>query len=113
MAYLGETYPINQHIEVYYAARDVKRDYKVIGHLSNALITNEESAKKEIIGKAKMVGADGVIFTGFGTTAGKDGSNTATADAIMYTEQHLINAPVCAGSCARSPSLQTVLRAGL
>lgn len=87
VAYLGEQYPLNQDVKVYYAARDVKREYKVIGHFSNLLNGNEENSKNEILGKAKTVGADAVIFTGFGTTAGKDGSNTITADAIKYTDE--------------------------
>ncbi|MBD1393078.1 hypothetical protein [Mucilaginibacter glaciei] len=86
VAYLGERYPVKNDLKVYYAARDVKRDYKVIGHLSNAVAGSEETSKNEIIEKAKKVGADAVIFTGFGTTAGKNGSDTITADAIQYTD---------------------------
>lgn len=86
VSYLGDTYPLHQNVDVFYASRDVKREYKVIGHLVNAISINEQSTKNEIIGKAKTVGADGIIFTGFGTTAGKDGSNTITADAIKYTD---------------------------
>lgn len=85
VAYLGDKYPVKENVKVYYAARDVTGDYKVIGHLSNPVGGSAETAKNEIIEKAKKVGADAVIFTGFGTTAGKNGDNTVTADAIQFT----------------------------
>ncbi|AMR34359.1 hypothetical protein A0256_24345 [Mucilaginibacter sp. PAMC 26640] len=86
VAYLRKRFPRHHDVSVYYAARDVKREYKVTGHFSNVLHGNEENSKTQIIDEAKTVGADAVIFTSFANIAGKDRSDTITADAIKYTD---------------------------
>ncbi|WP_374951221.1 hypothetical protein [Mucilaginibacter sp.] len=86
VTYLGDNYPANPNVDVFYATKDVKHDYKVIGHLSNSIVFGEDRAKQEVLVKARSVGADGVIFTGFGITPGKDGTTTINADAIKYAD---------------------------
>jgi len=86
VAYLGESLPPTTDVEVFYAARDVKQEHKVIGHLSYPGIYGDEEAKRKIIEKAKAVGADGVIFLGKTYPGGKDSSPVETADAIKFEE---------------------------
>lgn len=82
VAYIGDKYPATDTVEVYYAAHDVKRDYKVIGHMSyqNAAF-DEVKAKFQQYGKT--VGADAIIIGS--TQANKDNAQAViNADAIKY-----------------------------
>ena len=75
--YLGDAYPATNKVDVYYDAKDIKQEYKVIGHLT---MTNDvqENVKKALVDKSKAMGADGVIIL---QTTGKDNS-VVKADAI-------------------------------
>ena len=84
-SYIGDTLTPSEKIDVYYAARDIKREYKVIGHISATTSINENAAKDKIVEKAKTVGADGVIILGLDFTGGKDSTPFEKADAIKYT----------------------------
>lgn len=84
-SYIGDTLAPSEKVDVYYAAKDVKHEYKVIGHISAATSVNENDAKAKIIEKAKTVGADGVIILGLDFTGGKDSTPFEKADAIKYT----------------------------
>jgi predicted small secreted protein len=84
-SYIGETLKPTANVDVYYAAKDIKREYKVIGHLSVAVATaNENGAKAKLIEKAKAVGAEGIIIIGLDFTGGKDSQPFEKADAIKY-----------------------------
>jgi hypothetical protein len=82
--YIGETMPPTTKIDVYYAAKDVKREYNVTGHISAQQGVEENDAKLQIIEKAKSVGADGVIVLGLDFTGGKDSTPFYKAEAIKY-----------------------------
>lgn len=82
--YIGETMPATTKIDVYYAAKDVKREYTVTGHISAPQGVDETDAKLQIIEKAKSVGADGVIVLGLDFTGGKDSTPFYKAEAIKY-----------------------------
>ncbi|RYE20171.1 MAG: hypothetical protein EOP42_27880 [Sphingobacteriaceae bacterium] len=87
LSYIGDTLPPTNNVDVYYDAKDVKKAYKVIGHISAPSSTyNERDAKFEIIEKAKKVGSDGVIIVGMDFTGGKDSSPYYKADAIKYND---------------------------
>ena len=87
ISYLGDTYPVNQNVAVFYDLHDVKRDYKVIGHITCAVTRNEEDAKNTMIGKAKLVGGDAIIFIGLSFTGGKDSTPIEKADVIKYNDE--------------------------
>lgn len=63
--YLGESYDSSQSVEVYYEAKQIKKEYKVIGRMTNDKIFeyDTEVIRKKMIEKAKQVGADGIIFS--------------------------------------------------
>ncbi|MFA6248628.1 MAG: hypothetical protein WC615_16930 [Mucilaginibacter sp.] len=85
--YLGTTYPATQTIDSYYAAKDVKHSYKVIGHFavkSPELQGYMERAKKDIIEEAKKQGADGLIFSSIDYDDKSSAMITIKADAIKY-----------------------------
>jgi hypothetical protein len=83
--YIGETMPATTKVDVYYAAKDVKREYTVTGHISVPQGVEEETdAKLQIIEKAKSVGADGVIVLGLDFTGGKESTPFYKAEAIKY-----------------------------
>ncbi|MGK9119206.1 MULTISPECIES: hypothetical protein [Sphingobacteriaceae] len=83
-SYLGDRFNPTMHMDVYYASKDVKKDYKVIGHISSKVLLNEEVAKRKIVEKAKAVGADGVIIHGIEYTGGEDADSYYKAEAIRY-----------------------------
>jgi uncharacterized protein YbjQ (UPF0145 family) len=85
--YLGTTYPATQTIDSYYAAKDVKHSYKVIGHFavkSPEFTEYMERAKKDIIEEAKKQGADGLIFSSIDYEDKSSAMITIKADAIKY-----------------------------
>ena len=79
--YLGDTYPATSKADVYYDAKDVKQDYKVIGHLSMEFSNDSERIKTKLSEKARTLGADGVVIL---QTTGHDDKETVKADAIKY-----------------------------
>jgi len=62
--YLGDSYPAAASVEVYYDAKEVKKEYKVMGRMTNDKFMEYdiELIKTKMIEKAKLVGADAVIF---------------------------------------------------
>jgi len=88
ISYVGDRYPPTEHIDVYYAERDVEFEYKVIGHLSELVsgVNGEESAKQSIIAKCREVGADGVIILGFEYAGSEDTKRYQKAQAIKYID---------------------------
>jgi len=86
-SYMGDRLAPTNQIDVYYAAKDVKKEYKVIGHIATAVALGEEASKQRIITKAKSVGADGVIILGMDYTGGEDSGPYSKAEAIQYTKE--------------------------
>jgi uncharacterized protein YbjQ (UPF0145 family) len=86
-SYFGTSYPATQTIDSYYAAKDVKHTYKVIGHFAvkSAEFTDYmERTKKDIIEEAKKQGADGLIFSSIDYEDKSSAMITIKADAIKY-----------------------------
>lgn len=81
ITYVGDSYPATPKADVYYDAKDVKQDYKVIGHLSMEFTNNPDLIKSKLSEKARLLGADGVIIL---QTTGHDDKETVKADAIKY-----------------------------
>lgn len=63
--YLGDTNAPTASIDLYYDKKEVKREYKVMGRMTNDQFINYDVdiVKKEMIKKAQQVGADGIIFS--------------------------------------------------
>jgi uncharacterized protein YbjQ (UPF0145 family) len=85
--YVGASYPATQNIDTYYSARDVKQNYKVIGHF--AIKTPDwknypEKAKQDILADAKKQGADAVIFSAIDYQEKESSTITIKAEAIRY-----------------------------
>jgi|SRR5690606_23514288 len=86
-AYVGDRYAPTESVEVFYSAKDVKQEYRVIGHLSEKLLgQNDEWARQRIIAKGKDVGADAVIILGFDYAGSEDPDRYLKAEAIKYTD---------------------------
>lgn len=79
--YLGDTYPITDKVDVYYDTKDVKQNYKVIGHLAISYTPDSSVAKKLLSDKAKTQGANGIIIF---QVEGNNANATIRADAIKY-----------------------------
>ena len=85
--YLGDTYTPNRDVKIFYNARDIKREYKVIGHITGVVTADQEKTKQNIVNRAIMVGADAVIFNEIAFTGGKESSAVQKADAIKFTDK--------------------------
>ena len=81
--YFGDKLAPTTSVDVYYSAHDVKRDYKVIGHL-NYPNNGQEIVKKQLLIKAKSIGADAIVITGNTVANGKYTSDIVNADALKY-----------------------------
>jgi uncharacterized protein YbjQ (UPF0145 family) len=85
--YLGDTLPATTSVKVYYDAKDIKQQYKVIGHLAQSVSseTGMNSAKEKMIEKAKSIGADGIVFLQITVKPGSSNdAQTINADAIVF-----------------------------
>ncbi len=87
-AYVGDRYAPTTTIDVFYSGKDVKREYKVIGHISEKSpgLNGDEWAKKQIIAKGQEVGADAVIILGFNYAGSDEAEKYQKAEAIKYTD---------------------------
>jgi len=86
-SYIGDKLVPTNSVDVYYSPKDVKKTYKVIGHISSVKGIRDEQAKQMIIAKAKTVGADAVIILGIDYTGGEDSSPYSKAEAIKYSNE--------------------------
>jgi hypothetical protein len=82
-AYLGDNYPSTEKVDVFYDAKDVKQDYKVIGHLTINYTDDSIEAKTTLSEKARQVGADGIIIL---QVSGNNDKASIRADAIKYNK---------------------------
>ena len=84
--YLGDHLPASSSVQVYYDAKDVKQNYKVIGHLAGgeSSSTDLESTKTKMIERAKSIGADGIIFVELYAKPGSSAEASVKADAIKF-----------------------------
>ena len=64
LQYIGESYPPSASVEVYYNAQEVKKEYTVMGRMTNdkSVQNDSERIKQEMISRAKLVGADAILF---------------------------------------------------
>jgi hypothetical protein len=85
-SYIGDTRTPTSNVDVFYADKDVKRAYRVLGHIYTGVSLNSELVKQRIIDKAKTIGADAVIIPVVSSTGGKDADLYQQADAIAYTD---------------------------
>jgi hypothetical protein len=84
VSYFGDKMPPTSNVDIYYSAHDVKRDYKVIGHLTcNNL--SQTAVKEKLIAYGQKISADAVVISG--TDATKDSQAAyITADALVYSK---------------------------
>lgn len=82
VTYLGDRLEPTSAIDIYYSTHDVKREYKMIGHLT-CTNAGERYVKAKLVAYAKNIGADAVVITG--TDATKDNqAAVVNADALKY-----------------------------
>lgn len=86
--YLGESFPPSTSVEAYYDVTEVKREYKVIGRMTNDKFIeyDPELIKSEMLTKARSVGADAIIFYDLSTEdiEGVGDGITVKAQLIKY-----------------------------
>ena len=90
--YFGAKYPATESVEAFYAAKDITRPYKVIGHMVAAITDREwthDDARKRLTERAKQVGANGIIFSDVIRDANRKTSDeySIKAEAFIYTDK--------------------------
>jgi hypothetical protein len=81
--YVGDTYPPTSRVDVYYAVKDIPRDYTIIGRMTRELIQGD-SEKRQMIREAQRKGAEGIIFYDLEMDAGKSSVVSIKAELIRY-----------------------------
>ena len=81
--YVGDNYPPTSSVDVYYAVKDIKRDYTIMGRMTKEL-TYGGQVQQEMINEAKRKGAEGIIFYDLETDAGKSSVVSIKAELIRY-----------------------------
>ena len=81
--YVGDRYPPTSNVDVYYAVKDITRDYTIMGRMTRELVRGD-AEKKEMIEVAKRNGAEGIIFYDLETDAGKSSVVSIKAELIRY-----------------------------
>jgi len=59
--YIGDKLPRTKHVDIFYSANDVKRPYKVIGHLKGHVYF-KSAEEKSLSEAARWKGADAIII---------------------------------------------------
>jgi hypothetical protein len=81
--YVGEEYTPTEHVDQFFSAGDVSREYKVMGYIvaSAPDMISAEKMHKKLVEKAQKVGADGIIIEGLERyTAGSSTSYSETSE---------------------------------
>lgn len=69
--YLGNSYAPTQNVEIFFDDADIQKDYTVMGVVKNEgsgiELDTPEDVQKAMLKKAKTVGADAILFSGFYT----------------------------------------------
>ena len=72
--YMGESYPPTQHVDLFFAEKDIQKEYKVIGRMeatadADEIVYSSEKFTREILKKAGEKGADAIVILDFGKVA--------------------------------------------
>jgi len=86
--YMGESYPPTQHVDLFFAEKDIQKEYKVIGRMeatadADEIVYSSEKFTREILKKAGEKGADAIVILDFGkvmTGTNESRSRTRTTE---------------------------------
>jgi hypothetical protein len=82
--YLGDSYASSSQVEVFYDAKEVKKEYKVIGRMVMPITFDSQREKKQMISEAKKKGADGIIFNELTVDDNKTYNVSVKAELIKF-----------------------------
>lgn len=90
--YFGSRLPATDSVQTFYAAKDIKQPYKVIGHMISPISSSEydqENVKIRLINRAKQVGANALIFSDIVRQAHQKTTDdySIKAEAIVFTDK--------------------------
>ncbi len=78
--YVGKSFDPTTSVDMYFAEKDIEKDYTVIGHAIGIgeFGASTEKIQKELIEEAKRKGADAVLITGLGQERFNVGDSNST-----------------------------------
>jgi len=84
VTYVGDQYPATKTVDIYYSAHDVKKPFKVIGHMAYP-DGGTSMVRSAFAAYGKKIGADAIVITG--TENSKEGQAAiVNADALKYDQ---------------------------
>jgi histidyl-tRNA synthetase len=86
ITYFGDRLSPTTAVDIYYSTHDVKREYKVIGHLTCENFPKQEDVKQKLSEYAKTIGADAVVILGTDATKNNQAA-VVNADALKYMDK--------------------------
>lgn len=90
--YFGTKYPVTNTVETFYSANDIKRPYKVIGHMVAPIsrsASGQERTRLSLVEQAKKVGGDGLIFSDIRRQTNKETTDdfSIKAEVVIFTDK--------------------------
>ena len=87
-SYFGDRFPATTSVDLFYSTHDVKKPYKVIGHLTIPNVMKQDSIKARLAAYGKTIGADAIVISGNTVNNGsKSASDIVNADALKYEKR--------------------------
>lgn len=73
--YIGHSHPMTSLVDVFYDEKKINRDYEIMGQAVGSGLQIEH-VEKELIQRAKLEGADGILISKLGKFSTGDGSSS-------------------------------------
>ena len=83
--YIGKSYSPTGNVDIYYSPHDVKKEYEVIGKVSNAG-GNLQKVQNGILEEAKKRGADGIIYANMQITTDVVNGNSSSSGRLLNAD---------------------------
>lgn len=83
--YIGKSYSSTNNVDIYYSPHDVKKQYEVIGKVSNTG-RNLQKVQNGILEEVKKRGADGIIYSDMQTSTQVVNGNSSSSDRLLNAD---------------------------
>ena len=85
MRYMGKSYPATSNVDIYYSPHDVKKEYEVMGKVSN-VGGKLQKIQNGILIEAQKRGADGIIYYDMQSTTVVVNGNSSSSGRLLNAD---------------------------
>lgn len=85
LRYMGKSYAATTNVDIYYSPHDIKKEYEVIGKVSNTG-GNLQKIQNGILNEAKKRGADGIIYSDMQSTTEVVNGNSSSLGRLLNAD---------------------------